>query len=189
MPLKSKDGTFLGKLQHIYFNQETGELEGLEVSGGLFADQESKRGFVPLLDRLELTPNAIIVSLETVRLIEEQEAQAATSESLLPSMKGLLGRRVRYAVQTNTGLYVAVTGQIVSERVLQLAKAHQKEEALLKAVSKNDDDSALANRNQETSQALVQELLEVVEEGISGLLMGVVNQLVPQDEPQPTFCA
>ncbi len=51
------------------------------------------------------------------------------------------GRRVQRAVQTETGLYIAAPGQIVTEDVIEKARQHHQEAALLDAVGLKVDEA------------------------------------------------
>lgn len=41
------DGRYLGSVMDLYFDEQTGKIEGYEASGGLFADAYSGRSFIP----------------------------------------------------------------------------------------------------------------------------------------------
>ncbi len=47
-------GQNLGRMVDLYFNEDTGEIEGYEVSGGIFADAYSGRSFVPAVQTLKI---------------------------------------------------------------------------------------------------------------------------------------
>jgi uncharacterized protein YrrD len=66
------DGRDLGKLIDFYFDEQTGIVEGYEVSGGIFADAYSGRSFVPATHALKMGKEVAFVSAETVGLMEEQ---------------------------------------------------------------------------------------------------------------------
>jgi uncharacterized protein YrrD len=66
------DGRNLGTMVDLYFNNETGVVEGYEVSGGLFADAYSGRSFVPTPQTLKIGKDVAFVPVETALLMEEQ---------------------------------------------------------------------------------------------------------------------
>jgi uncharacterized protein YrrD len=66
------DGRNLGTMVDLYFNNETGVVEGYEVSGGLFADAYSGRSFVPSPQTLKIGKDVAFVPVETALLMEEQ---------------------------------------------------------------------------------------------------------------------
>ena len=78
------DGKDLGSLVDLYFDEQTGVVEGYEASGGIFADAVSGRSFVPAPHALKIGEDVAFVPPETAQLMEEQvgglrgAAQSAT---------------------------------------------------------------------------------------------------------------
>jgi uncharacterized protein YrrD len=70
--IMTTDGRDLGTMVDLYFNEETGGVEGYEVSGGLFADAYSGRSFVPAPHTLKIGQDVAFVPPETATLMEEQ---------------------------------------------------------------------------------------------------------------------
>jgi uncharacterized protein YrrD len=66
------DGRNLGTMVDLYFDNETGMVQGYEVSGGLFADAYSGRSFVPTPQTLKIGKDVAFVPVETALLMEEQ---------------------------------------------------------------------------------------------------------------------
>ncbi len=66
------NGRDLGTMIDLYFDEQTGVVEGYEVSGGLFADAYSGRSFVPANNTLKIGENFAFVSIETADLMQEQ---------------------------------------------------------------------------------------------------------------------
>ena len=60
------DGRDLGKLIDFYFDEQTGIVEGYEVSGGRFTDADSGRSFVPATHVLEIGKEVAFIPTETV---------------------------------------------------------------------------------------------------------------------------
>lgn len=66
------DGRDLGIMVDLYFDEHSGNVEGYEVSGGLFADAYSGRSFVPAPDTLKIGRDVAFVPAQTAQLMEEQ---------------------------------------------------------------------------------------------------------------------
>jgi len=66
------DGRNLGTMVDLYFDNDTGIVEGYEVSGGMFADAYSGRSFVPTPKTLKIGKDVAFVPVETALLMEEQ---------------------------------------------------------------------------------------------------------------------
>lgn len=66
------DGRYLGSIVDLYFNEQTGNIEGYETSGGLFADTYSGRSFIPAPQTVKIGEEVTFVPPETADLMEEQ---------------------------------------------------------------------------------------------------------------------
>jgi len=66
------DGKDLGTLADLYFDEETGTVEGYEASGGVFADAVNGKSFVPAPHTLKIGEDVAFVPPETAQLMEEQ---------------------------------------------------------------------------------------------------------------------
>lgn len=97
------DGRDLGTMVDLYFDDQTGKVEGYEVSGGLFADAYSGRSFVPAPQTIRIGEDVAFIPSETADLMEEQ-----------------IGG-VRAAMQI-TGDKVQEVAQATSEKVQELAQ-------------------------------------------------------------------
>jgi uncharacterized protein YrrD len=231
----STDGRDLGKMIDLYFDEHSGEIEGYEVSGGIFADAYTGRSFVPAPETLKIGKDVAFVPSETADMMQEQvggikaamqtaggkiqetaqvagdklqaagqsatrsvtnaivdpqeqktfvlgkiaqrtvnapdgtpivlegEQIASTTVAMAESKRvsttaenlsarastaaaGLAvdraqGRRVTKAVYTPEGFIVAATGQIVTSQVIERAKAHHQEQALLESVGLSTRDA------------------------------------------------
>lgn len=95
--IMTTNGRSLGTMVDLFFNEQTGEVEGYEVSGGVFADAYSGRSFVPAPQTLQLGEDVVFVPPETAEMMEEQ-------------VGGLQGRmqatndRLQESTQTSSGL-------------------------------------------------------------------------------------
>lgn len=70
--IMTTDGRDLGTLADLYFNEETGAVEGYEASGGVFADAYSGRSFIPAPHAIKIGEDVAFVPPETADLMEEQ---------------------------------------------------------------------------------------------------------------------
>jgi uncharacterized protein YrrD len=66
------DGRYLGSIVDLYFNDQTGNIEGYETSGGLFADTYSGRSFIPAPQTVKIGKEVTFVPPETADLMAEQ---------------------------------------------------------------------------------------------------------------------
>lgn len=66
------DGRDLGTMIDLFFDENTGKVEGYEVSGGLFADAYSGRSFVPAPETIKIGEDVAFIPSETADLMEEQ---------------------------------------------------------------------------------------------------------------------
>jgi uncharacterized protein YrrD len=70
--IMTTDGRDLGSMADLFFNEETGVIEGYEVTGGFFADAVSGRSFVPAPQTIKIGKDVAFVPPETAALMEEQ---------------------------------------------------------------------------------------------------------------------
>jgi uncharacterized protein YrrD len=96
--IMTTDGRDLGTLIDLYFDEQTGAVEGYEASGGLFADVYSGRSFIPAAKTLKIGEHVAFVPSQTATLMEEQTGG------------------VRAAIQS-TSEKVQDTAQITSEKL------------------------------------------------------------------------
>jgi uncharacterized protein YrrD len=66
------DGRYLGSIVDLYFDDQTGNIEGYEASGGVFADTYSGRSFIPAPQTVKIGQEVTFVPPETADLMEEQ---------------------------------------------------------------------------------------------------------------------
>jgi uncharacterized protein YrrD len=85
----TEDGRDLGKIVDLYFNEQSGTVEGYEVSGGIFGDAYEGRSFVPAPKALKIGQDVAFFPNEVADLLEQQvggmkgvfkRAQTGTSE-------------------------------------------------------------------------------------------------------------
>ncbi|MEA5451588.1 PRC-barrel domain-containing protein [Leptolyngbya sp. CCNP1308] len=108
------DGRNLGVIVDLYFDETTGQVEGYEVSGGLFADAYSGRSFVPAIQTLKIGRDVAFVPSQTAQLMEEQVG------GLRGAMQ-TVSDRVQSSAQV-TGDRLQELGQTVGDRVQETAQ-------------------------------------------------------------------
>lgn len=108
------DGRNLGVIVDLYFDETTGQVEGYEVSGGLFADAYSGRSFVPAIQTLKIGRDVAFVPSQTAQLMEEQVG------GLRGAMQ-TVSDRVQASAQV-TGDRLQELGQTVGDRVQETAQ-------------------------------------------------------------------
>jgi uncharacterized protein YrrD len=70
--IMTTDGRSLGNMVDLYFDERTGDIEGYEVSGGIFSDAYSGRSFVPAPQTFKIGEDVAFVPPQTAQLMEEQ---------------------------------------------------------------------------------------------------------------------
>lgn len=120
------DGRDLGAITDMYFDEQTGNLEGYETSGGLFADAYSGRSFIPVVQAVNIGRDVAFVPPETANLMEEQvggiRGAVQTASSRLQESTELANQRLQEAAQAaNDRLQQTV--EITSRQVQAAAEA------------------------------------------------------------------
>jgi uncharacterized protein YrrD len=72
--LMTTDGKNLGKLADVYFDEDSGQVVGYEVTGGIFSDVATGRSFVPAPRTITIGEDVAFVPPETAQEMEEQPA-------------------------------------------------------------------------------------------------------------------
>jgi len=98
------DGRDLGTMIDLYFDDQTGKIEGYEVSGGIFADAYSGRSFVPAPETIRIGEDVAFIPSETADLMEEQVGG------------------IKAAMQA-TGEKIQEAAQVTSEKAKEVAQA------------------------------------------------------------------
>lgn len=110
----STDGRDLGTMIDLYFDELTGDIEGYEVSGGVFADAYSGRSFVPAPETLKIGEDVAFVPAETADMMEEQvggiKAAMQTAGEKIQETAQVTGDKLQSAGQSATR---SVTNAIV----------------------------------------------------------------------------
>ncbi|WP_052128751.1 PRC-barrel domain-containing protein [Neosynechococcus sphagnicola] len=108
------DGRDLGMMIDLYFDEHTGDVEGYEVSGGLFADAYSGRSFVPAPQTLKIGRDVAFVPTQTAQLMEEQVGGIRGAMQTVSD-------RVQETAQV-TGDKIQELGRITSEKAQETAQ-------------------------------------------------------------------
>ncbi|MGB3493516.1 MAG: PRC-barrel domain-containing protein [Elainellaceae cyanobacterium] len=118
-------GQDLGVVADLYFDERTGNIEGYEVSGGLFADAYSGRSFVPALQTLKIGRDVAFVPTETAQLMEEQvgglRAAMQTVSGKFQETAQLTGDRLNEFGHT-AGEQMQQTAQLTGDRLNELGR-------------------------------------------------------------------
>jgi len=123
------DGRDLGTMIDLYFDAQTGSVEGYEVSGGLFADVYSGRSFVPAPNTLKIGEDVAFVPSTTADLMEEQvgglKAAMQSAGETLQKTAQTTGEKLQ---QTSRAATTALTNAVVDpaeQRAFVLGKVAQ----------------------------------------------------------------
>jgi uncharacterized protein YrrD len=123
--IMTTDGRNLGTMIDLYFDEQTGSVEGYEVSGGLFADAYSGRSFVPAVQTLKIGEDVAFVPSHTAEYMEEQVGgiKAAVQSANL---------KVQDTAQA-TGEKLQEFGQATSQKIQSAAEVTGEKLSVLKA--------------------------------------------------------
>lgn len=132
------DGKDLGTLTDLYFDEQTGMIEGYEASGGVFADAVNGKSFVPAPHTLKIGEDVAFVPPETAQLMEEQvgglkaAAQSASSAvattatntavSAEQQKDWAIGKTAETDVTTADGRVLVAAGQPVTPMIAEEAE-------------------------------------------------------------------
>ncbi|GAP96191.1 PRC-barrel domain-containing protein [Leptolyngbya sp. NIES-2104] len=98
------DGRYLGSVVDLFFDEQTGMIEGYEASGGIFADAYSGRSFIPAPHTLRIGEDATFVPPETADLMEEQvggiRGAVQTASTRIQENSEVAGQKLQSAAQS-----------------------------------------------------------------------------------------
>lgn len=108
------DGRYLGSIVDLYFNDQTGNIEGYEASGGIFADAYSGRSFIPAPQTVKIGKEVTFVPPETADLMEEQvggiRGAMMTASSRIQESTAIAGQQLQdVTLAANEQLQAATT--------------------------------------------------------------------------------
>jgi uncharacterized protein YrrD len=119
--IMSTDGRDLGTMIDLYFDELTGDIEGYEVSGGVFADAYSGRSFVPAPETLKIGKDIAFVPSATADMMQEQiggiKAAMQTAGEKMRETAEVTGDKLQSAGQAATR---TVTNTIVDPEQQQV---------------------------------------------------------------------
>jgi uncharacterized protein YrrD len=136
MSIVTLGGLHLGIKTDFYFSERTGAVQGYEAKGGIFAEPNTDSGFIPVTPSLKVSKNAAYMPQQVARQMEEFSPDVI---QLPQGAEQAVGRRIRQAVRTDGGSLIGAVGQIVTDGILALARAHGKEHELLQAAGIQPD--------------------------------------------------
>ncbi|MDF5725512.1 MAG: PRC-barrel domain-containing protein [Rhizonema sp. PD37] len=153
------NGRNLGTMVDLYFDDKTGEVEGYDVSGGLFADAYSGRSFVPAPHTLHIGTDVTFVPPEVADMMEEQ---VGGIRGVMQTAAEKLQEQTQIATQT---MQLAAQG------------ANDKLQETTQAVNdKLQETTQVVNdKIQETTQAVNNKIQEVALSGVTSLTNTVVS--------------
>lgn len=122
----------LGTLTDIYFDSQTGEVSGYEVTDNQYDDlYAAGRTFVPAVDEpMIFDKDSLIVPQTAFDMMRKHNGSA---DNRRQEEVNVLGTRVRWDVRQTNGEIIAARGQIVNERILSRAEEQHLETALHQA--------------------------------------------------------
>ena len=98
------DGRYLGSVVDLFFDEQTGAIEGYEASGGMFADAYSGRSFIPAPHTLRIGEDATFVPPETADLMEEQvggiRGAVQSASTRIQETSEVAGQKLQSAAQS-----------------------------------------------------------------------------------------
>ena len=127
MTLLTTDGETLGKITDVYFDERSGQVEGYEASGGLFADMTNGRTFIPAPQSIQIGQDSAIVPADVAAAMREQ-APGGIRGAFHAAGQGLsgVGQGLSGAVQDAAGS-VRVGLEQVSSNVAGAAREGQQQ--------------------------------------------------------------
>ena len=188
--IMSTDGRDLGTMIDLYFDELTGEIEGYEVSGGIFADAYSGRSFVPAPETLKIGKDVAFVPSETADMMQEQvggikaamqtagEKLRETAETTGDKLQAagqtvtrtvtnaivnpeeqkafILGKVAQTTVETSNGTPIALVGQAITQSMIDTAERCERLDELYRAAGGSITDK-LGDRISNTASGLAVE--------------------------------
>ncbi|MGB7415174.1 MAG: PRC-barrel domain-containing protein [Thermosynechococcaceae cyanobacterium] len=116
--IMTTDGRSLGTMVDLYFDEQTGAIEGYEASGGLFADAYSGRSFIPAPRTLNIGQDAAFVPPETAEMMAEQvggiKAAVQTANQKIQDAAQATGAQMQVA-SANAQANLQAAGEKASE--------------------------------------------------------------------------
>jgi uncharacterized protein YrrD len=137
--IMTTDGRNLGTMIDLYFDEQTGAVEGYEVSGGLFADAYSGRSFVPAIQTLKIGEDVAFVPAYTAEYMEEQvggiKAAVQTANQKVQDTAQVTGGKLQQLGQV-TSQKLQSAAEVTGEK-FEVLKASASEKAQIAAEATN----------------------------------------------------
>ncbi len=115
--IMTTDGRNLGSIADIYFDEQTGKVDGYEVSGGVFADAYSGRSFVPAFQTLQVGGDVAFVPPEVADMMEEQvggiRAAMQSAGDSIQTATSAAGERIQ---ETTRSASAAVSARVAEQQ-------------------------------------------------------------------------
>lgn len=132
----TESGEDLGTIKDLYLNDQTGTIEGYEVSGGLAKDMKDGRAFLPAPKTLTIGKDVVIVPDEAAQLLNEQVggwrgavqqagAQVKKQTDRLTGRAQTAAERVKGEVGADTDIYTQRTREFVDTSKDELRQGWQ----------------------------------------------------------------
>ncbi|GGO41065.1 PRC-barrel domain-containing protein [Deinococcus humi] len=153
LTLLTTDGQDLGKIADVYFDEQTGKVEGYEATGGLFSDLSNGRTFVPAPDDVQIGADTAIVPVAVANAMQEQEpgglkgALGSAGDSIKGAYENIADatkeRQKEYAIgktaggdiTLDDGTVIVTKGETITAEQAQKAEEHGKLTALATAAT------------------------------------------------------
>jgi len=137
LEVMTRQGKNLGQVSDFYFDETNGSLLGLETSFEPESETDSDRSFIPIFTSIEPADGVIVVTPETVVAMRENDTQKHyfdPEESAEAQLAKALGYRVTCDVRDGNEFIIAAVGQVVTDNVIDAARASGQEIPLLQSV-------------------------------------------------------
>jgi uncharacterized protein YrrD len=136
------DGRDLGRIVEVYFNEETGAVEGYEISGGTFPLGYSGPLFIPASQIIKFGSQVGFVPAEIADSLAMLVEAANAAKQNLKEVNGTANYTVEYArgsiaqraLRNESGSIIIAPGQVVTQAAIEQARFHRREQQLLGAV-------------------------------------------------------
>jgi uncharacterized protein YrrD len=128
------DNRRLGTLTDVFFDSQTGEIAGYEMSDGAKAGIYAPwRSFVPsAAPSMKFRDDTLVVPQAVV---DQMQIRPGPNDPANNTAVALLGRRVRWNVRAGDGEIIAARGQIVDHDIINQAREQDMVKVLRRAIA------------------------------------------------------
>lgn len=152
----TEDGKNLGVINDVYFDEGTGQIEGYEVSGGVFSDAYTGRSFLPAPEALKIGEDVAFVPVQIAQMMEEQ----------VGGVKGVAGRAAGAMSDVKEQAAAAMGSSLESAKNILSEQAANAKRQIGEATSQAMPASPLGRRVRRTVR------------GANGTIVAAVGQVV-----------